>query len=88
MTDIVGWSDHYEDDEMDQVIAAVGLDGDEAGLARRNIRLLRRIFTRDLVPVMVIDDDVIKKEQAKSINEILEISSGLTMAAPGYRNPI
>jgi hypothetical protein len=73
VTDVVGWSDHYEDDEIDQVIAAVGLEGDEAGLARRNIRLLRRIFIRDLVPVMVIDDDVIKVEQAKSINEILEI---------------
>ena len=42
-------------------------------MARRNIRLLRRIFTRDLVPVMVIDDDVIREEQAKNTNEILEI---------------
>ena len=73
MTDIVGWSDQLEDDEIDRVIKAVGLESDEASVARRNIRLLRRIFTRDLVPVMVIDDDVIREEQAKNTNEILEI---------------
>ena len=73
VTDIVGWSDRFEDDEIDRVIKAVGLESDEASVARRNIRLLRRIFTRDLVPVMVIDDDVIREEQAKNTNEILEI---------------
>lgn len=73
VTDIVGWSDRYEDDQIDEVIEAVGLESAEASVARRNIRLLRRIFTRDLVPIMVIDDDVIRFEQAKKINEILEI---------------
>jgi len=73
VADVVGWSDKFEDDEIDQVIKTVGLDGEEASLARRNLRLLCKIFTRDLVPVTVIDDDVIKTEQAKSINEILEI---------------
>lgn len=73
VTDIVGWSDKYEDDEIDQVVKNIPLDGDEAVLARRNIRLLRRVFRSDLVPVSVIDDDVLKVEHAKTINEILEI---------------
>ncbi|MEA3181290.1 MAG: hypothetical protein QOI59_4813, partial [Gammaproteobacteria bacterium] len=66
-------ADRHEDDEIDAVLKAVPVDGDEATLARRNIRLLRRVFVRDLVPITVIDEDVIKAEQAKSINEILDI---------------
>jgi hypothetical protein len=73
VADVVGWTDKFEDEEIDQVVSAVPLEGDEANLARRNLRLLRRVFTRDLVPITVIDDDVIKATQAKSLNEILEI---------------
>lgn len=73
VADVIDWADRYEDDEIDQAIKAVPLEGDEANLARRNLRLLRRVFTRDLVPVTVIDEDVIKSEQAKTINEILDI---------------
>lgn len=73
VSDIIGWADRFEDDEIDAVLKAVPLDGEAANLARRNLRLLRRKFTSDLVPIMLIDDDVIKEEQAKGINEILDI---------------
>lgn len=73
VADVVGWADRYEDDEIDEFVAAVPLEGDEERLARRNLRLLRRIFTRDLVPITMIDNDVIKPEQAKTTNEILDI---------------
>jgi Protein of unknown function DUF262 len=73
VADIIGWADRHEDDEIDAVLMTVAMDGDEANLARRNLRLLRRVFVRDLVPITVIDEDVIKADQAKSINEILDI---------------
>ena len=73
VTDIIGWADRYEDEQIDEVVNMVPLEGAEAGLARRNLRLLRRIFTRELVPITVIDEEVIKKEQAKNLNEILDI---------------
>lgn len=73
VADVVGWANRFEEDEIEQIIKSVGLDGDEASLARRNLRLLRSTFTRDLVPITIIDDDVIRGEQAKKINEILEI---------------
>lgn len=73
VSDIIGWADRFEDDEIDAALKAVPLEGEAANLARRNLRLLRRKFTSDLVPIMLIDDDVIKEEQAKGINEILDI---------------
>lgn len=73
VSDVVGWSNKFEDDEIDRIVKTVELEGEEASLARRNLRLLRRVFTQDLVPIMVIDDDVIRHEQAKKLNEILEI---------------
>jgi hypothetical protein len=73
VADVIGWADRYEDDEIDEVVKAVPLVTEEATLGRRNLRLLRRVFTRDLVPITVIDEDVIKADQAKTINEILDI---------------
>lgn len=73
VAEIIGWADRYEDEQIDEVVNAVPLEGPEATLARRNLRLLRRVFTRDLVPITIIDEDVIKADQAKKINEILDI---------------
>jgi len=43
-----------------ELVIAIANSTPAITVARRNIRLLRHIFTRDLVPVLVIDDDVFK----------------------------
>jgi len=73
VAEVVGWANRFEDDEIDRTVTAIGLTGEEATLARRNLRLLRSTFTRDLVPITIVDDDIIRSEQAKKPNEILEI---------------
>jgi hypothetical protein len=74
VSDIVNWPGHREDDEIDRAVTAVGLDGREAQLARRNLRRLRRVITdATLVAVETIDEEVLSADQARSIQEILEI---------------
>jgi hypothetical protein len=73
VADVIGWGDRFEDDEIEAFVGGVPLEGEEAALARRNLRRLRRLFTQDIVPIATIDDDVIKAEQATTIQEILEI---------------
>lgn len=70
--EVLGWNVNFVDDEIDKVVAAVPLGGDDAKIARRNIRRLRDVFHRN-VPAETIDDDVIDAKQARTINEILDI---------------
>jgi hypothetical protein len=74
VSEVMGWSPRREDEEIDRVVASVPLEGAAAKLAAKNLRHLRRVFSQsDLVPVETIDDDVQSKEQARTIDEILEI---------------
>src|SRR5207249_4036158 len=74
VADIVSWPGRREDDEIDRAVAVLNLDGEEAKLARRNLRLMRQVVTdANLVAVETIDQDVLSADQARSIQEILEI---------------
>jgi Protein of unknown function DUF262 len=74
VAEIVSWPSHREDDEIDRAVVAIGLEGAEAQLARRNLRRMRRVITdATLVAVETIDDEVLSADQARSIQEILEI---------------
>ncbi len=74
VSDIVSWNTRFEDEDMERVIESVQLEGSEASTAMRNMRLLRRLVTRhDLVLVETIDDEVSQPDQAKKINDIVEI---------------
>lgn len=72
--DIVGWTPRSEDAQIDRVVADVGLDGEDAARARRNMRLLRQTMNRgDLVPIETIDEEAVDQASARTIDEILEI---------------
>ncbi len=74
VSEIVGWNERFEHDEIERVIHSIPLDGAEATQAARNMRLLRQVVNRsDLVPVETIDEEVSRQDQARKINEILEI---------------
>lgn len=74
VADVLSWPGRREDDEIDEVVAAIGLEGKEAQLARRNLRLVRQVVTdANLVAVETIDQDVLSAEQARQIPEVLEI---------------
>lgn len=74
VSDIIAWNDRFEDDEIERVIRDVPLDGPDATLARQNLRRLRRVTTQnDLVPVELLDDEVTRSDQARSIDEIVDI---------------
>lgn len=71
---MASWGPRDADDEIDRVIADAGLSPAEGKLAAKNIRLLREFLTKsDLVPVETIDEGARNSDQARSINEILEI---------------
>jgi hypothetical protein len=74
VADIVEWSSRFEDEEIDRIIRSLPLDGDDGQLAKKNMRLLRRAIDRaDLVPVETIDEEIMYAEQARGIQEILNI---------------
>jgi hypothetical protein len=74
VSDIIGWSHEYEDDEIGREIESIKLEGTEYTQAAKNMRLIRQVMTHpSLVLVETIDEEVSKPEQAKKINEILEI---------------
>jgi hypothetical protein len=74
VADIADWAPRLEDAEIKRVIESIPLDGDEAERAARNMRHLRRVLTQsDLVPVETIDEEVSRAEQARNLNEILDI---------------
>jgi len=74
VSDIVSWSEQFEDEDIERVVQSIPLTGAEAAQATRNMRLLRRVINRsDLVPVETIDEEVSREDQARKINEILEI---------------
>ena len=72
--EIADWSPRIEDDQIKSAIDMIPLHGTEADRAARNIRLLRQAINRaDLVPVETIDEEVRNAEQARRIEEILDI---------------
>lgn len=74
VADVVGWSTRSEDAEIRRIVQAIPLEGDEADRAAANLRRLRSIVNQaDLVAVETIDEEVSHKDQARSINEILDI---------------
>lgn len=73
VADIMHWSQQQEKAEIKKIVALVGLTGDEAELATDNMKLLRSIMREDILPVETIDDHVITSDQARKLNEILEI---------------
>ncbi len=73
VADIVRWPPQQENSEISKVIAAIGLTGEDAELARDNIKLLRTVMLTDLLPVETIDENVYEADQAMPIEEILEI---------------
>lgn len=74
VADIVAWSPRSEDAEIRRTIQSIPLEGEEADRAAANMRRLRSIVTQaDLVAVETIDEEVSHKDQARGINEILDI---------------
>lgn len=73
VAEIIRWVREQEKAEIKKVVAAIGLADDEAELAADNMKLLRSVAKEDIVPTEVIDDHVIAAEQARKLNEILEI---------------
>jgi hypothetical protein len=73
VADIVRWPYQHENAEIGKILAAIPLGGDEAEIARDNLKLLRHLVLADLVPVEVIDENVYEADQAMPIEQILEI---------------
>lgn len=74
VADIIAWPTVREDDEIDAVVAAIPLEGNDARVAKNNLRRLRRVVTDpSLVAVESIDDHVMNAAGARTIPEILEI---------------
>lgn len=74
VSDIVSLNDRFEEEEIDRIVETLLLNPNEARQARRNMSLLRRVVNRGgLVPVETIDDEVAREDQARKINEVLEI---------------
>jgi hypothetical protein len=74
VADIVGWPPKREEEEIDKVIEAIPLQGAEASVARSNLRSLRRAVSQsDLLPVEIVDEDVINADQALALDEVLDI---------------
>jgi hypothetical protein len=74
VADLVSWPARYEDQYLEKMLEAVGLTGEAASRARRNVRLLRAVVNQgDLVPVETIDENAPDKDSARTINEILDI---------------
>lgn len=74
VADVVAWPPRQEDAEIDRFVDSLELAAAEASVARRNLRLLRRLVSQsDLVPLEIIDEEVTEAPQARTIDEILEI---------------
>jgi hypothetical protein len=73
VSDVVRMPDRLEDDEIEKLVNGMGLDADGAKIATRNLRRLRRKFREEIVPVEVLDDDIIEANQARTIDQILDI---------------
>lgn len=73
VAEIVRWPPQQENNEIARLIAAIQLTGDEAEIARDNVKLLRAIVLADQVPIEVIDENVYEADQAMPIEQILEI---------------
>ena len=74
VADVAGWAPRHEEEELEEAIKKMDLDAAETSLARRNLHLLRRVLVQsDLVPLETIDEEVMRPEQARSIDEILDI---------------
>lgn len=73
VADVAGWSPRHEQQEIERAIAAAELSAEEAPIARSNLLVLRQVLMVQLVPLETIDEDVLRPEQARTIDEILEI---------------
>ncbi len=74
VSEIVEWPARFVEDEIEKLILAIGLEGDEARLAAKNLRLLRQVVSQaDVVPVSTIDEEVRDAGQARPLSEILDI---------------
>ncbi len=73
VSDVVRMPDRLEDDEIEKLVNGMGLDADGARIATRNLRRLRRKFREEIVPVEVLDDDILEANQARTIDQILDI---------------
>jgi hypothetical protein len=72
--EMIGWPARHEDQMIEKAIESIGLQGDEASRARRNMRLIRSVMSQsDLVPVETIDESAPDEASARMIDEILEI---------------
>jgi hypothetical protein len=73
VADIVRWPPQQANAEIIKALAVIPLAGDEADVARDNLKLLRDVLLTDLVPVEVVDENVYEADQAMPIEQILEI---------------
>lgn len=74
VADVVAWAPRSEDFEIDRFVDGLALLGPEANVAKRNLRMFRRLVSQgDLVPMEIIDEEVTDPGQARTIDEILEI---------------
>jgi len=74
VADIIDWVARFEANDIKRVIESIPFEAGEADRAADNMRLLRQVMTKtDLVPVETIDEEVSQSEQARTINEILDI---------------
>jgi hypothetical protein len=64
VAEIIRWPPHLANTEINKVLAAIPLDGDEAELARDNRKHLREVVLTDIVPVTTIDENVYEADQA------------------------
>jgi hypothetical protein len=74
VSQILDWDARQEVAEIRNAIESIPLEGQEAEQAARNMRMLRQLFDKsDLVAVDTIDEEASNAEQARTIDEILEI---------------
>ncbi len=74
VSDIISWSERFQEDEIQRVVESIPLNGAEGAHAARNMRLLWQVVNwSDLVPVETIDEEASRQDHARKINEILEI---------------
>ncbi|MBX3193371.1 MAG: DUF262 domain-containing protein, partial [Labilithrix sp.] len=73
VADIASWPPRHEQQEIERTMQSADLGEDEAPVARSNLQMLRQVLALPLLPLETIDEEVLNPEQARTIDEILEI---------------
>ncbi len=71
--DILNWAPRFEDQEIKKVVTDIGDSEAVSDRIGKNLRLLRRTFSSEMIPIVTIDENVMNKDQIRSTKEILDI---------------